>query len=68
VAAVPEIVEDGRTGLLVGPRNPEELAMAIERVLGDARLRATLGAAAYERVGAFDLTRVATRFVEACGA
>ncbi len=67
-AAVPEIVEDGRTGLLVGPRNPEELAMAIEKLLRDEGLRATLGAAGRGRVEAFDLAPVAARFVEACGA
>jgi len=65
---VPEIVEDGRTGLLVGPRNPEELAMAIEKLLRDEGLRATLGAAGRGRVEAFDLAPVAARFVEACGA
>src|SRR6185503_10994285 len=38
-AAVPEVVEDGRTGLLVSPRSPEELAMALEKVLTSAALR-----------------------------
>ena len=67
-AAVPEIVEDGRTGLLVGPRDPEELAMGIERLLRDEGLRATLGAEASRRVEAFDLAPVAAKFVEACRA
>ena len=34
VGGVPEVVEDGRTGLLVGPGDPEGLAAAIARVLG----------------------------------
>ena len=67
-AAVPEMVEDGHTGLLVEPRNPEELAMAIENLLRDEGLRTTLGAAGARRVEAFDLAPVAARFVEACGA
>jgi glycosyltransferase involved in cell wall biosynthesis len=64
-AAVPETVEDGRTGLLVSPRDPEELAMALERVLTDAGLRRALGEAGRRRVEAFDLERVAARLLEA---
>jgi phosphatidyl-myo-inositol dimannoside synthase len=64
-AAVPEIVEDGATGLLVNPRSPEELAMAMEKLLRDEGLRAELGAAARRRVERFDLVSVAARFVEA---
>ena len=64
-AAVPEVVEDGRTGLLVRPNDPEELARAMERVLTNAGLRAELGAAGRRRVEAFDLDRVAARLLEA---
>jgi phosphatidyl-myo-inositol dimannoside synthase len=67
-AAVPELVDDGRTGLLVSPRNPEELAMALQRLLENPGLRAELGAAGAARVTAFDLEPVARRFVEAAGA
>lgn len=35
VTGIPELVEDGRTGLLVPQRQPEELAAAIRRVLAD---------------------------------
>jgi glycosyltransferase involved in cell wall biosynthesis len=63
-AAVPELVEDGRTGLLVSPRNPEELAGAMERVLTSDRLRAELGAEGRRRVESFDLERVAARLLE----
>ena len=38
-AAVPEIVEDRRTGLLVNPASPEELAMALETLLTNDGLR-----------------------------
>jgi len=63
-AAVPEIVEDRRTGLLVGERNPAELAHALETLLMNENLRKEFGLAATQRVEAFDLPRVAGRFLE----
>ena len=63
-AAVPEIVEDRRTGLLVNRESPEELAMALETLLTNPGLRAELGAAAAARVVAYDLEPIARRFVE----
>jgi glycosyltransferase involved in cell wall biosynthesis len=68
VAAVPELVEDRRTGLLVNPESPEELAMALETLLMNDGLRADLGAAGAARVVAYDLEPVARRFVAAAGA
>src|SRR5439155_13205221 len=41
-AAVPEIVEEGRTGMLVTPRRPDELATAMETVLTNDGLRKDL--------------------------
>lgn len=46
VGGLPEAVTHGETGLLVPPQDPEALRDAIERLLGDAELRARLGAAA----------------------
>ena len=63
-AAVPEIVEDSRTGLLVSPGSPDELAMAMEKLLVNEGLRKDFGAAGARRVEAFDLERVARRFLE----
>jgi phosphatidyl-myo-inositol dimannoside synthase len=63
-AAVPEIVEDGRTGLLVGQRNPAELARALETLLVNENLRKEFGVTATRRIEAFDLPRVAGRFLE----
>ena len=46
----PELVEDGKSGLLVAPRDPAALAAAVERLLGDPALASRLGRAARERV------------------
>jgi glycosyltransferase involved in cell wall biosynthesis len=45
VGGVPELVEDGVTGLTVPPRNPAALAEALRGLLADAGLRERLGAA-----------------------
>ena len=64
-AAVPEVVDEGRTGLLVSPRSPEELTMAMETLLTSDALRRELGDNGRRRVEAFDLSRVAARLLEA---
>ena len=46
VGAIPEILSDGLTGLLVPPDHPEALAAAMIRLAGDPSLRARLAAAA----------------------
>jgi glycosyltransferase involved in cell wall biosynthesis len=45
---IPDIVEDGVTGLLVGAGDTAELAAAIERIVTDRALAVQLGAAAAE--------------------
>jgi glycosyltransferase involved in cell wall biosynthesis len=47
--SLPELVEDGQTGLLVPPADPESLASAIERLLADEPLRVRMGQAAVEK-------------------
>lgn len=42
VGAVPEVVEDGESALLVPPESPKALSEALVRVLSDAPLRARL--------------------------
>jgi len=42
VGSVPEMVEDGRTGLLVSPGDSVGLGDALQRLLSDADLRQTL--------------------------
>jgi glycosyltransferase involved in cell wall biosynthesis len=50
VGGLLDAVEDGVTGLLVPPRDAAALRAALERLLGDAGLRRSLGASARERV------------------
>jgi glycosyltransferase involved in cell wall biosynthesis len=44
--AVPEIIHDGETGLLVDPHDPRELSAALDRLIGSAELRLRIGRAA----------------------
>jgi glycosyltransferase involved in cell wall biosynthesis len=46
----PELIEDGRDGLLVDPDRPEEIARAIGSLLSDDMLARRLGAAGRRRV------------------
>jgi glycosyltransferase involved in cell wall biosynthesis len=43
VGGLPELVIDGQTGMIVQPRNPKELAFAIETLLGDEEKRRQYG-------------------------
>ena len=52
---IPEVVEDGRTGLLVPPRDPAALAASVSTALGDGALRARLAAAARKGLSRFGL-------------
>ena len=47
---IPEVVVDGKTGLLFPREDPEALRSALLRLAADPALRATLGAAGRERV------------------
>ncbi|MFP3941976.1 MAG: glycosyltransferase, partial [Thermoanaerobaculia bacterium] len=50
LSGVPELVEDGRTGLLVPPGDAAALATAVERLVRDPELAARLAAAGREWV------------------
>jgi glycosyltransferase involved in cell wall biosynthesis len=45
VGGIPEVVEDGRTGLLAAAKNPADLAAQLLRLLGDPELRFHMGQA-----------------------
>lgn len=48
--ALPEVVEDGKSGILVPPQDPHALAKAIKRLLDDEPLRRRLGGEGRRRV------------------
>jgi len=50
VSAIPELIEDGRTGLLSPPRDPVALAAAITRLSRDPQTRARIARAGHDRV------------------
>jgi glycosyltransferase involved in cell wall biosynthesis len=50
ISGIPELVEDGQTGLLVKPEDPPALADAVERLLRDPTLRRALAVAARRRI------------------
>lgn len=50
VGGLPELVEDGRTGLLVPPRDAEALAAALRRLRADPALRTAMGEASLRRI------------------
>jgi glycosyltransferase involved in cell wall biosynthesis len=56
IGGTEELIEDGRSGLLVPPGDAEALASALRRLLGDPSLRGELAASARARVRR-DLTR-----------
>jgi glycosyltransferase involved in cell wall biosynthesis len=64
-AAVPEVVLDGVTGVLVPPRDPEALASALAALLRDRERARALGDEGRRRVAAYRADRVAERFLDA---
>ena len=50
VGGLREVVEDGRTGIIVPPANPEKIASAIRRLAESPELRSQMSAAARSRV------------------
>ena len=67
VSGIPELVESGRTGLLVEPGDIENLAQSLTRLIREPGLRRDLGAAAAHKVReSFSLSRniagIAERF------
>lgn len=65
---ISDVVEDGVTGLLVAGGDAAALAAGVERVLGDARLRAELVARARRKVeNEFSIARMARATLEVYG-
>jgi len=67
VAAVPEVVSDGATAMLIDPGDEATLTQSIDKLLGDADLRTRLGNAGRSRVTQFAAPVVARQFLAAIG-
>ena len=50
IQGINEQISDGEEGILIPPRDPEALALAIQRLISDRKLCSDLGAAARSRV------------------
>ncbi|MCX5662494.1 MAG: glycosyltransferase family 4 protein [Planctomycetota bacterium] len=65
VGGVPELVEDGREGLLVDPGSAPALAKALVRLAHDPSLRRSLGANARQKIAAqFDIHGIGNQVAE----
>lgn len=60
---IAEVIQDGRTGLLVPPGEPAALRAAIDRLLADGDLRARLGAAARTAAEPYSAEATGKRYV-----
>lgn len=49
VGAIPEIIEDGKTGILVPPGKPDELAKALQRLIVDGVLCEKMSSEAFKK-------------------
>ena len=63
--ALPELVDDGVTGFVVPPGNPEALAEALDSLIGDPEKRRAVGCAARARCEQrFDIRDCATSYLD----
>jgi glycosyltransferase involved in cell wall biosynthesis len=58
VGGVPDLIEDGVTGLLVAPRSVDDMADALVRLANDPELRSRLGMAARRAVVSYSADRL----------
>ena len=61
VGGLPDLIDDGVSGLLVPPQDPAALAAGIQRLLDDPSEREAMAAAARERLGDYSLDRLVAR-------
>jgi glycosyltransferase involved in cell wall biosynthesis len=64
VGGIPDVVEDGVSGVLVPRRDPRALADALSELLADPGRRAAMSAAAAERLRNFTIGSLASRFAD----
>lgn len=53
VSAIPELVQDGESGILVPPEDPDSLARAIQKLVDNSDLRIKMGENGYKRIKKF---------------
>ena len=64
IGGIMDLIDEGRTGLLIKPDDVDELAEMLGKIIADSRLRSELGLRARERtVQTFSLGETATRLV-----
>lgn len=65
VGGIPALIDDERTGLLVPPGEPQQIATAIDRLVEDKALRESMGQAGQQRaINEFSWQRIAERTAE----
>lgn len=64
VGGVPDVIEDGSSGILVEPRSPRALASGLTELLADPDRRAALCTAARRRLDDFKIDVIAGRFAD----
>jgi len=65
VGGIPQVIENGKDGLLIHPKDKESLKKAIVKLIQDEALQKRLGETARQKVvEAFELTRNVNRLVE----
>ena len=64
VGGLPDMLEHGRSALLVPPRDPAALAAALDGLLEDPARRAALATAARRRLARYEIGPVAARFAD----
>jgi glycosyltransferase involved in cell wall biosynthesis len=63
VGAIPEMLEHGKSGLLIDPRQPDQMAKAIVQLLESDRLRQDVAIAAHQQlITRFSLREMVTQF------
>lgn len=64
VEGIPDIVEDGVNGLLVPPGDAAQLALALDRLLGDKPLQANMRQANLNQAQSYSTTKMANAYQE----
>ena len=63
VGGVPEVVEDGKTGILVAPEDPQAMGDAVERIYHNRQWGKELGVAGYKRAkNTFDIRKITEQY------